>query len=66
MTSEQNMQYYDVVGPGYVPEHHADQRHHFLATDEWNALSGAIAWLVFYVIAVVVALASNIKKAATL
>ena len=57
-------QHFDVVGPGYIAEHHAHEKHRYLIKAEKNAVGGAFAWLAFYAIAVVVVVVSNFHKAA--
>ena len=63
---ESNTQRFDVVGPGYVTEHHAEEKHRHLIEAEKNAVGGAFAWLVFYAIAVVVIVFSNFHNVADL
>ena len=65
MSPTTNTKYFDVmIGSGYVPEQHADEKHRHLLGSEKNAVGGAMAWLAFYAIAVVVVVASNMQKAA--
>ena len=65
MSFETNTQHFDVVGSGYVTEHHADEKHRYLF-EEKNAVGGAMAWLAFYSTAVVVVVISNFHKAANI
>ena len=62
MSFETSTQHFDVVGSGYIAEHHAEEKHRHLIEAEKNAVGGAFAWLAFYAIAVVVALFSNFHK----
>ena len=63
MSLEANTQYFDVIGPGYVAEHHADEQHrHLLETDN-NAVGGAMIWLAFYAVAIVAAMTASFQKA---
>ncbi len=62
MSFEFNTQHFDVVGSGYVTEHHAEEKHRHLIEAEKNAVGGAFAWLAFYAIAVVVVVFSNFHK----
>lgn len=62
MSYETNTQHFDVVGSGYVAEHHADERHRHLLEAEKNAVGGAMAWSAFYAIAVVVVVVSNFQQ----
>lgn len=56
---------FDVVGAGYISEHHADDQYrHRLAVDH-KATGGAVAWLLFYTIAIVVVALSNTQNTAT-
>ena len=64
MSLETNTKYFDVVGGGYVSEHHADERHRHLLGSEKNAVGGAMAWLAFYAIALVVVVITNFQKTA--
>jgi hypothetical protein len=64
MSFETNTQHFDVVGPGYVQEHHADETRRHLIEAEKNAVGGAMTWLAFYMIAVVVIVVSSFQKAA--
>jgi hypothetical protein len=59
----QNTKLFDVVGSGYVPEQHADVKRRYLTTEK-KAVGGAIAWLTFYVIAIVTAVVANYEKVA--
>lgn len=63
MTQKNSTQHFNVVGSGYVSEHHADARHQHLLGSEQNAVGGAMAWLAFYVIAIVVVVVSNFTTA---
>jgi hypothetical protein len=60
MSFETNMQHFDVVGPGYVSERHADEKHRYLLETEKNAVGGA--WLAFYAIAIVVVVINSFQK----
>ena len=51
---ETSTQHFDVLGSGYIAEHHAEENHRHLIEAEKNAVGGAFAWLAFYAIAVVV------------
>ena len=51
MSFETNAQLFDVVGTGYVAEHHAEEKYRHLLEAEKNAVGGAMAWLAFYAIA---------------
>ncbi len=63
MSFESNTQHFDVVGPGYIAEHHAQRKTSLiLLKAEKNAVGGAFAWLAFYAIAVVVVVVSNFHK----
>ena len=62
MSFEAKTQHFDVVGPGYIAEHHAHEKHRYLIKAEKNAVGGAFAWLAFYAIAVVVVVVSNFHK----
>ena len=62
MSFETNTQHFDVVGSGYVTEQHADDKHRYLLDAEKNAVGGAMAWLAFYTIALVVVVISNFQK----
>ena len=64
MSFETHTQQFDVVGSGYVAEHHADERHRYLLETEKNAIGGAMAWLAFYTTAIVATVISNIHKVA--
>ena len=64
MSLESNTKYFDVIGCGYVSEHHAGEKHRHLLGSEKNAVGGAMAWLAFYTIAVVVVVISNFHKVA--
>jgi hypothetical protein len=64
MSFEINTQHFDVIGPGFVQEHHADERHRHLIEAEKNAVGGASAWLAFYATAVAIVVISNFNKAA--
>ena len=64
MSFETNTQNFDVIGPGFIQEHHADEQHRYLIEAEKNAVGGAMAWLAFYTIAVVVVVISNFHKVA--
>ena len=64
MSFETNTQNFDVVGSGYVAEHHADEKHRYLLESERNAVGGAMAWLAFYAVAVVVVVITNFQKVA--
>ena len=66
MSFKTNTQHFDVVGSGYVAEHHADEKHRYLFEAEKNAVGGAMAWLAFYTIAIVVVVISNFHKAANI
>ena len=66
MSFETSTQHFDVVGSGYVAEHHAEEKHHHLIEAEKNAVGGAFAWLAFYAIAVVVVVVSNFHKVANI
>jgi hypothetical protein len=63
MSLETNTKYFDVFGCGYVSEHHADERRRHLMGSEKNAVGGAMAWLAFYAIALVVVVIANFQKA---
>ena len=62
MSFEANTQHFDVVGSGYIAEHHAHKKHRYLIKAEKNAVGGAFAWLAFYAIAVVVVVINNFHK----
>ena len=62
MSLEPNSQYFDVIGSGYVAEHHADEKHRHLIEAEKNVVGGAMAWLAFYAAAVAVVVSSNFQK----
>ena len=64
MSFETNAQLFDVVGTGYVAEHHAEEKYRHLLQAEKNAVGGAMAWLAFYAIAVVVVVINSFHKAA--
>ena len=64
MSFKSNTKHFDVVGSGYIAEHHAHQKHRYLIKAEKNAVGGAFAWLAFYAIAVVVVVIRNFHKAA--
>jgi hypothetical protein len=67
MSFETNTQYFDVVGSGYVAEHHTDEKHRHLIEAEKNAVGSAMAWLAFYTTAVVVvAIIRNFHKVANI
>ena len=55
---------FDVVGSGYVSEHHADERQRTILESERRAKGGAIVWLAFYAIAIVVVVVTNFQKTA--
>lgn len=59
-----NTKPFDVVGPGYVPEKHADDKYRYLLTPENKAIGGMFVWLTFYVIAVVAVLVTNFDTVA--
>ena len=60
-----HLQYFNVVGPGYVSEHHTDAKESHLAKLERNAIGVATTWLAFYAIAVVAILIANFQKVAS-
>ena len=64
MSLETNIKYFDGVGGGYVSEHHANERHRHLLGSEKHAVGGAMVWLAFYAIALVVVVTTNFQKAA--
>lgn len=64
MSLEPETKYFDVVGPGYVSEEHADERHRYLPGSENKAVRGALVWLAFYAVALVVVVLTNFEKAA--
>lgn len=64
MSFETTTQYFDVVGPGFVHEHHADQKHANLSESDNKATGVAIAWLTFYATAALVVVTTNVQKAA--
>ena len=64
MSFETGTQHFDVVGSGYIAEQHLEEKHRQLIEAEKNAVGGALAWLAFYAIAVVVVVVSNFHKAA--
>ena len=66
MSFEPNTELFDVVGTGYVAERHAEERHRHLLDTEKNAVGGALAWLAFYALAVVVVVTANLQKAASI
>jgi hypothetical protein len=66
MSFETNTQHFDVVGSGYVAEHHDDEKHRHLIEAETNAVGSAMAWLAFYTTAVVVVVISNFHKVANI
>ena len=61
MSLDPNTQF-DVVGAGYVPEHHDDGHHRYLADTEQGTIGVAIAWLMFYAMAVVVTVVGSFQK----
>jgi hypothetical protein len=61
MSFEANTQFFDVVGTGYVAEQHAEEKHRHLLEAEKNAIGGAMAWLAFYAMAVVVVVTTNLS-----
>ena len=63
MAFEPDTQHFDVIGPGFIQERHADEKHRYLIEAEKNAVGGAMAWLAFYATAVVVVVISNFQKA---
>ncbi len=66
MSFETSTQHFDVVGSGYIAEHHAEEMYRHLIEAEKNAVGGAFAWLAFYAIAVVVVVISNFHKVANI
>ena len=64
MSFETNTKNFDVIAPGYVPERHADEVNRYLLQMEKNAIGGAVAWLAFYAMAIVVVVASNFQQVA--
>ena len=64
MSFETNAQLFDVVGTGYVAEHHAEEKYRHLLEAEKNAFGGAMAWLAFYTTAIVATVISNFHKVA--
>lgn len=64
MSFEINTQHFDVVGPGFVQEHHANEQQRHLIDTGKNAVGGAWAWLAFYAVAVIVVATTNVNKAA--
>lgn len=56
--------HFDVISAGYVPEHHDEGNHRYLAEADQGAIGVASAWLAFYATAAVVVVASNFHKAA--
>ena len=63
MTLHNDTRHFDVVGPGYVSEHHADEAYRHRLDPGSNAVGGAFAWLAFYAIAFVVVVTANLQKA---
>jgi hypothetical protein len=62
MTQDPNIRF-DVIGAGYVSEHHSDGTHsHLPQTD--GAAGIASVWLAFYAIAAVVVVVSNLHAVA--
>ena len=66
MSFETNTPHFDVVGSGYVAEHHTDEKHRHLIEAEKNAVGSATAWLAFYATAVVVVVIVNFHKVANI
>lgn len=57
---------FDVVGAGYVSEHHDDHHNRYLSDSDQGAIGVASAWLAFYVTAAAVVVVSNLQKAAAI
>ena len=53
---------FDVVGPGFVAEHHIEDqhRHRLIAEKAVNSTGPAFAWLAFYALAIVVVVLSKV------
>ena len=64
MSFETQTQHFDVIGPGYIPERHIDEKHRHLSEMDGNVVGGAMAWLAFYSVAVVAVIAGHFHKAA--
>ena len=67
MSREPNKElFFNVVGTGYVAERHAEEKHRHLLQSDTNAVGGAMAWLAFYALAIVVVVTANLQKAASI
>ena len=62
MSFETNAQLFDVVGTSYVAEHHAEEKYRHLLQAEKSAVGGAMAWLAFYAIAIVVVVINQLPQ----
>jgi hypothetical protein len=57
--------HFDVVGAGYVPEHHDNGNQRYLSEAVPGVIGGAMAWLGVYAMATVVVVGSGFQKASS-
>jgi len=57
--------HFDVVGAGYVPEHHDSGNQRYLSEAAPSVIGGAMAWLGFYAMATLVVVGGGFQKASS-